>query len=56
MEKEYRRQIEYYKAEEKKAKEALREREKAFLEERQRLEAELEKEQRLVVGWSVIES
>ena len=48
MEREYRKQIEYYKAEEKKAKEALREREKTFLDERQKLEAELEKEQSIV--------
>lgn len=48
LEEEYKRQIEHYKAEEKRAKDALRQCEKTFLQERQELESRLEKEQSVV--------
>ena len=48
LECEYKRQIEYYKEEEHKAKKALRQQELDFIRQRQELEQELEKQQSIV--------
>ena len=48
LECEYKRQIEYYKEEEHKAKKALRQQELDFIRKRQELEQELEKQQSIV--------
>ena len=49
LETEYKRQIEYYKEEEKKAKELLRQMEIDFIKQKQTLELELDKERTLVI-------
>lgn len=49
LETEYKRQIEYYKEEEKKAKELLRQMEIDFIKQKQTLESELDKERTLVI-------
>ena len=51
LETEYKRQIEYYKEEEKKAKESLRQMEIDFIKQKQTLESELDQERALVILW-----
>lgn len=49
LEQEYRRQIDYYKGEEQKAKELLRQKEIEFLQQKQQLEAQIDQQQSIVI-------
>ena len=54
MEEEYKRQVEFFKNEEKNTKEKLREKELFYLQNQQELESRLEEQMRLVSEFTVI--